>query len=410
MPSSRLVLLAANQAQAAMKRAKTVTKLGHKHLITTVIMGIYLFIAYMIAATPRSLAGTGAQGTDVQGTDIQGTVIQGRHLQHHREPRPTHEARGLEGQRLIAIKHGALPSHLAVLEVLRAAGESVHALRWSAATGWRELMLHPRELVGYEWLEYHCGAPGECSLTTYRITHVEQDISRNTMPEYRDNGDIWLYRVEYTDAATPNAGAWQPVCSSEDGAPVLGMFLAGRWRSDGSWDERGYTFSCTTGVLAKCARNWGYKPWRQLFAQSGQAIGLQPLHQACVRAARADYCGTGAPHTQDGTMIDMFDIYGFNVRSHDTTFAEEAGFTPQGARWVVRTRWAMIDRGDREPGPWSTFADCRRPKQATLGEGDPVLIHVWSSRDNLIAAGAPHPRTPGIPRTAGVESTRRPRD
>jgi ADYC domain len=52
------------------------------------------------------------------------------------------------------------------------------------------------------------------------------------------------------------------------------------------------------GVLAKCYY-WG-------FAKGGDDQGLL-TYQACVRAARADYCGNGESHTRVGTKIQIYE-------------------------------------------------------------------------------------------------------
>jgi hypothetical protein len=132
----------------------------------------------------------------------------------------------------------------------------------------------------------------------------------------------------------------------------------------------GYTFACTTGVVAKCARTWGYKPWKRLQDGFGELIDIRPMHQACTRAARADYCGDGISHTRDGTMIDMFDAHGFNRRERHPAFVREAGFTPNGARWVARQRWPM-----QLPGARAGARASRRE-----GYTHPTSAGAWRSR------------------------------
>jgi hypothetical protein len=229
--------------------------------------------------------------------------------------------------------------------------------------------LHPTELVGMRWQERVCGDEG-CVGVTYRVVAATQDTSESTMPEYSDNGDVWLYQVQHTTAAGPAEGDWLSTCGSDGGEPVRRLFVDGRWGPDGSFDPRGYTFSCPTGVVSKCVGSWGYKPWKAVETGDGRRVDLGPLHRACVRAARADYCGDGVPHTRDGTLVDMLDIYGLNVREGDTGFESEATFDPDGATWMAKERWP--ERGARN---LTEMCDGMR---RNAGGGAP-LITVWSN-------------------------------
>jgi hypothetical protein len=270
------------------------------------------------------------------------------------------------------------------LEIIGFRGDRVLAFSSKGRAGWSPVELSPRELVGMTWLEHRCEADLECERLTYRIAAAEPDTSYSTMPRYPHNRDTWLYHIEYSSAASPDD--WRNVCSRGDGNPAMGLFVDGRWNDDGSWQPGGYTFACTSGVISKCARNWGYKPWKRLLSPGGYPVDMRPLHQACTRAARADYCGDGISHTREGTMIDMFDIHGFNIKESDPEFSEEAGFTPGGARWVARERWPEQPASN---SPWTTLSTCRRPKRAPASPDDPVLIQVWSRLQQ--ASGKRHP-------------------
>lgn len=86
--------------------------------------------------------------------------------------------------------------------------------------------------------------------------------------------------------------------------------LVGRWDETGAHiDDGTITFACTNGALAKCAR-WGYKPWKTFKGKP-----LRDYHQACTRMVRADYCGNGVGHTQNGTPIDVYDRLGLQQRT-----------------------------------------------------------------------------------------------
>lgn len=117
----------------------------------------------------------------------------------------------------------------------------------------------------------------------------------------------------------------KPLC---DG-PNLAIPLAGSWDKRGDWQAEGSTFACHDGVLAKCVR-WGYVPWEQ---------DLRSYHQTCMRMARADYCGDGRGHTEDGTPINVWDDLPILTRAFVPGMTFEAGWTSDGAIGIERTRF-----------------------------------------------------------------------
>jgi hypothetical protein len=257
------------------------------------------------------------------------------------------------------------------IEVSRFAGDTVHATVWyeTDVIG-RSMRLHPRDLVGMTWTGEACAAEA-CEAVTYHIAEVAQDTTSSTMPQHGDNGDVWLYRVEYALASAPDQR--HDLCGEDTPEVPMGIFVDGHWTEDGAWHPGGWTYSCPSGVISKCVRAWGYKPWKRLPSPVCGEVDLQPLHQACIRAARADYCGDGRSHTEDGTLIDMFDACGLNVREDLPGFAEESAFDEHGALWVTLPRWPTATPG--ETG-WR-FPGCERPRQAPRPSA-PALVHVWS--------------------------------
>ena len=115
--------------------------------------------------------------------------------------------------------------------------------------------------------------------------------------------------------------------------------------------EGAITITCASGAVGKCAR-FGYRPWSK--GPRGEA--LAPLHAACVRMVRGDYCGDGQPHTKDGTGIDLYDDAGIQTPGtyEDAAFTFEAGWAPDGAVCVARTRWPDLISRD------ALFAQCPR--------------------------------------------------
>lgn len=257
------------------------------------------------------------------------------------------------------------------IEVSHFAGDTVHGTVWDkAGAKGRSMRLHARELVGMQWTEEACDA-ARCETITFRIAAAAQDTAVNTMPQHGSNGDVWLHRVEYAPASAPDQ--WLDVCGEGDPDATMGLFVDGYWSDDGVWHAGGWTYACPSGVIAKCVRSWGYKPWKTLPSPTCGEVSLQPLHQACTRAARADYCGDGSSHTRDGTLVDMFDACGLNVREDAPGFHEESAFDEGGALSVSIPRWPTATA--TETG-WR-FATCERPRQARQG-GTPALIYVWS--------------------------------
>jgi hypothetical protein len=292
-----------------------------------------------------------------QGSRIQGTVAHG--------PGSTDSAPvpGRPGP------ESATPAQPVRLEITHVAGDTIHAITWSDMDGeGRAARLHPRELVGLTWTAEECDA-GRCETVLYRIAGAARDTSTSTMPRHGDNSDIWLYRLEY--ALARSAGEWQNPC--EGAGTDMGIFVDGRWFADGTWEPGGWTFSCPGGVISKCVRAWGYKPWKTLRSPAHGEVGLLPLYLACTRAARAEYCGDGISHTRDGTLVDMFDIYGFNVLENVPGFREESVFAEHGALWVSVPRWPTA--APSRTG-WD-FQSCELPRRAPQRAAS-ALIHVWS--------------------------------
>lgn len=332
-----------------------------------------------------NIQGSTVQGSSIQGSTVQGSTVQGSRVQGSRVQGTRADEPWLQGMGLAGVVRGTKDADAVPVSILGFRGDVIDAFLWNEASSWERVELEPRDLEGLEWLEQRCPdhTDARCAQIRYRIADARRDYSRNTMPRYADNSDIWLYKVEYTTAENPAAHEWKNVCTRDRDGLARGMFVNGRWQDDGSWRASGYTFSCTTGVIAKCARSWGYKPWKRLPGRDRphhqEDIDLRPLHQACTRAARADYCGDGISHTRNGTLIDMFDIHGLNVREQDVHLAREAGFTERGAAWVARERWPT---GNEDMGAEAMFETCRRPRQARESGAEPALIEVWSDPRN----------------------------
>jgi len=147
-------------------------------------------------------------------------------------------------------------------------------------------------------------------------------------------------------------GQWRPLCGTDaSGRPLAAIPLNGRWdyregtESGGAHlDDPGvFTFACEDRVLAKCVM-MGYAPWQQGFLcrvdeRGRKACGkttLAPLHQACSRALRADYCGDGISYTEDGMWTLVRD--GVGIRGDSEEWLFEAEWDEHGARCLARER------------------------------------------------------------------------
>lgn len=189
------------------------------------------------------------------------------------------------------------------------------------------------------------------------ITLRVEDMIAN---EERANSDVWLYRVTY---ATQDG--WRPLCGLDAGQPMLSIPVEGRWdyrvgvAGGGSHidDSTAFTFACRHYAIAKCVE-LGYKPWGVIKqCPSGTKkcapTSVAELHQACVRALRADYCGDGSSSTIDGTTVNVYDAFGYHI--DEPSWAFEAEWTASGARCATRLRVPSMS-----PSCWSSLyrADC----------------------------------------------------
>jgi hypothetical protein len=149
-----------------------------------------------------------------------------------------------------------------------------------------------------------------------------------------DDAEILLYELSVEDPAT---GAWEDYCEPDAAGGIGAIPLAGTWNDRGAKSDSTtlFTFACTSGVLAKCAR-WGYKPWKTV-----NGVHLAPHHQACTRMARADYCGTGQPFTTDGTLIDVYDGVIVQSKTPGTGMLYESSWTTDGAYCLSKGRWDL---------------------------------------------------------------------
>jgi hypothetical protein len=187
-------------------------------------------------------------------------------------------------------------------------------------------------------------------LVEFRIGEIGEIVAEDSKYDTTHTGNTFLYPLEQLVAET---GAWQPACAADQDGRRVAIPLAAIWdeRGDRSVSNQLFTFSCTTGVVAKCYR-WGYRPWVTGYGD------LVAMHWTCTRLARADYCGIGTTHTRDDTDVNVWDNLPRPgpILKHGTFvplplplplplpppgMLFEAGWNTGGAVCMSRTRWVL---------------------------------------------------------------------
>jgi len=101
--------------------------------------------------------------------------------------------------------------------------------------------------------------------------------------------------------------------------------------------SRRISFSCPWGAIGKCVyQNRDGFVWKNPITDDHS----DQLHQACVRAMRADYCGNGRSHTFDGTLLHIFRATAGRSAS-DPRYKLEALWDASGAVCVQSTRYEV---------------------------------------------------------------------
>jgi hypothetical protein len=203
---------------------------------------------------------------------------------------------------------------------------------------------------------------------------VIESTSADTNPAV---ADLQYYVVSY-ETTSGN----QPLCGLDgSGNPVSAIALAGEWNYATGTVGAGshvntpdaFTFACVGYALADCALV-GYEPWNSIQVCQGSGrhqrctdVSLAPLHQACTRAYRADYCGDGVSYTVNGTPIDVYDGYGYRTATSGWTF--EAEWTDNGARCATTLRVPSLGT----PPCWSSLQNPSCGSTADFSEGALIM-------------------------------------
>ena len=179
--------------------------------------------------------------------------------------------------------------------------------------------------------------PNVTAQVEYKITAIAAETGNDPT----NTGHTYLYTLQQHVAETDT---WTDACGTDADGRRVAIPIAATWNATGDRVESTtqFTFGCTSGVIAKCYR-WGYRPWVTGYGD------LVAMHWACTRMARADYCGNGVSHTQDGTWINMWDQLPppGPIQRHGLLpplgMLFEAGWNTGGAVCLSRARWLLDD-------------------------------------------------------------------
>jgi hypothetical protein len=178
-----------------------------------------------------------------------------------------------------------------------------------------------------------------------------KDLVGSTLDMADQNGTEYAVRIDAADPARERPtldllslsvkdvhGNRVPFCDKDyygrsAGFPVAGAFnRRGHFIPDGSR----WFITCTSGSQGKCVL-FGYDPW----SKGPHGEDLAPYYEACQHMVRADYDGSGNPHTKNGTLINIYDDIG--IEKVDPGGGDfEAGWKPSGAVCVAKTRWSDL--------------------------------------------------------------------
>jgi len=177
-------------------------------------------------------------------------------------------------------------------------------------------------------------------------------------------GEVVLYRFSRLGAN----GAATPYCEGGGlGFPMAGVWTAGvHIRAPGR-----ISVVCLGTAAARCVA-LGYRPW----GIAANGADLWDYHQACVRALRADYCGSGQSHGDQQHGLALYDRLGIQPLRAADGMSFEAAWDAHGASCVNHMRApARMTLKDLR-------TECANLPKARLGnscdERDPALIFTKS--------------------------------
>ena len=273
-----------------------------------------------LAASTDVGAGLTVQGLTVQGLTVQGLTVQGLTVQ------------GLTVQGLTVQGTSLMGSDVLAADLKGVAIGSVE-MKGDTATS----TVVPHVLTNLPGLSLGPGnyitVGGGSAVGHYAVAHLvdaqgnpAEDIDLYIAAEQKDPMSNLLHRVEEQDNQDELyvpyffnqwTGQWASLCPYNTATSSASAMAIPEDPSN----PNKFIFACTaTGVASKCARNWGYKPWKQttayVFDESAnggtggwvlQTFDAKPYYDVCKFAAQAGYCQDGRSYTKTGTQVDLFD-------------------------------------------------------------------------------------------------------
>ncbi|HXU64138.1 MAG TPA: ADYC domain-containing protein, partial [Polyangia bacterium] len=263
-----------------------------------------------------NVQGMNVQGMNVQGMNVQGMNVQGmqlRGIDRLRSPGASmtfdhteYAQAQLAGRSVQGLQAASPP--ITYTATPQSTIDGVHLQASPTDSGPGSYLYVPglagttNDVAGTFWnLAFRDPAGDTADVIAY-VAAFEKDSQFNSSTS-SSNADVYLYTVYFRQPAT---GQWMSLCPADPRNNGKATAMAtpldtSDWTSATS--RARFAFACTaSGVAAKCARNWGYKPW------VSSPVDLAPYYRACIVAARADYCQDDQSFTRNGTTVDLFDV------------------------------------------------------------------------------------------------------
>ena len=207
---------------------------------------------------------------------------------------------------------------------------------------------------------------------------VPAELGSSATEPSRGTEPVLAYRLVYRWRDRP-LDSWEPVCREGKAA----IAVAGQWdlRAGvaGGGAKRStavteVTFACVGAAVAKCVTQLGYRPWA--------SAALDLLHQSCVRAVRADYCGNGESMTQPNEQVNFYDSLG--IQRDGAEWPLESQWSAGGAVCVGATRLVQAPRDPRTRREATAVSDylaraCPQlPRTCPASSVKPATATLWT--------------------------------